>query len=193
MTGPSPTWQELLDAAIHKLDIAELRHDRLDRQLDSYVQLTPDVPAEVQDPFEGLLTVVVAAKEQLTDALLVAHDRPITSRDRGRDVNDVLQSHSTELREAVKDWISHPIVDDMIDIRNLATHSSYEKQLRDRRWHVQDPRSAARRYEPRDLKSYAQAVHQHGRRLRDIIRRLSDELTEATTSGQPDGDVTGRP
>lgn len=174
------TWQELVSAATHKLDIAEIRHRRLLEQLDQYADdFPPAVPLDVQEPFEGLLTAVVAAKQQLTDAILTAHGQSTDVDDRGRAVLRYLRAHhSSELEEAIRAWNSQPIVGDLTDIRNLAVHGAYEKRLRDGRWHVQEPRDGIDPYKPRDLKSYAIAVNDHAESLRNIIEHLTEELTK---------------
>lgn len=190
-TANDLTWHDLVDAAVHKLEIADLRYERLTEQLDRLADdRPPDVPLEVQEPFEGLLTAVVAAKQQLTDAILNAQQLPTSGQDRGRLIAQALNTHhSDELADAIRTWMEHPVVEDMTDIRNLATHAAYEKRLQDGDWQVQQPRAGIDAHQPRDLHSYATVVHDHAQTLRRIAEQLADELADSTEADPGTSDV----
>lgn len=167
MSRPSEWWNEYLNAARRKMEIASFHHERLRDVLtppqgDS--DTTPPVP--VQSYFEGVIVSVMAAVDQIAQGVNEALQLHLSS---GNLVEEAFARLSEPVRE-VSEWFDDPLGRDLRRIRARMLHYSYRKSPSGHEWTVE---SAETEYaESRELSAYAESAVRYGQRLVGLLPKI---------------------
>lgn len=169
-------WQRYIDAAKRKVAIADFHADRLEHVLDkteSDKGLLPPIP--VQAHFEGVIVSVMAAVDQVAQAVNSGLGLCL---DQGELVSQSFSKLGAVMPE-LKSWFEDPLGLDLRRIRVRIIHYSYSKTRRGIAWQVE---SAGTEYsESRWLLDYAKAAVKYGRQLETLLSRISKHIASSNS------------
>jgi hypothetical protein len=170
------SWQEYIEAAHRKVEIATYHADSLQRVVADHstsFKSAPSIP--VQAHFEGVVVSIMAAVDQVAQAVNSAWQLRLHSADLVEKAFTALAEHLSE----IDDWFREPIGRDLRRLRVRIVHYAYEKKpLREEGpyWSVE---SAGTEYSgSRELLSYAIGTVEYGRRLRELLPCIKQELSD---------------
>jgi hypothetical protein len=171
-------WTAHIDAAHRKIAIAEFHWDQLRAALHGARAEHGNRPGiAVQAFFEGVVTAVVSAADQVAQAANSA-----LKLGAGRDGRSLFDVASPEIDVRVtgfKEWRQQPIGVDLRRLRTKMVHYSYEKApAADRHWHVQP--TGVDYAGDRDLLTYASAAVSYAGEL----GVLADQLQASLAAGE---------
>lgn len=163
-------WPKYLGAARRKISIAEYHSDRL-AELGSIADPVHEMPPiPVQAHFEGVVISLMAAVDQVAQAVNSALKL-------GLDTSDLVAAAFKEVTQkvpAVARWYENPLGRDLRRLRTRMIHYSYQKSPGALRWHVEDANPA---YEgSRELLAYTVEAVKYGRDLAALLDRIEDQL-----------------
>jgi hypothetical protein len=168
-------WKSYIDAAHRKVDIATFHFDQLCSALhQDPTDHAPHPGIPVQAFFEGVITAVISAADQVAQAansalkLRAGHD--------GRSLFDVASPEIESRVPSFKHWKDQSIGVDLRRLRTRMVHYSYEKSPNtDRNWYVESTDSGYTG--SRDLLSYASSAVTYAKELALLANQLQDSLS----------------
>ena len=166
------TYTDLITAAGRKIEAAAYHAEQLRQLLDSGQPASDAPPVPVQAHFEGVVVSLIAAVDQVAQAVNSGRQLGLRQSDLVQKAFELL---SAEL-PAVREWFHDAIGRDLRRIRTRIIHYSYVKSPAPNaaRWSVEP---AGGDYNgPRELVSYAKAAVQNGRRLEALLPGISSAL-----------------
>jgi hypothetical protein len=167
-------WQDYLEAAERKLDIATYHACELERELASRNNAGDALPPiPVQAHFEGVVVSLMSAVDQVAEAMnssLGHTDSMAERRERaGRAIAKAIPD--------VAAWYRNPLQQDLRDLRVLMLHYAYRKTPEGQGWVVESTNSS--RYQgSRELVPYAKDAVRYFERLRDLLPRIQGYLSK---------------
>lgn len=173
------SWQGYIEAAHRKLEIASYHADRLQELVGNHSASSGSAPPiAVQAHFEGVVVSVMAAVDQVAQAVNSAWQLRLNS---GNLVEQVFTTLAERLPE-IGDWYRELIGLDLRRLRVRMVHYAYTKTRQERNWIVE---SAGTDYSgSRELVRYANSAVRYGERLRELVLRIEKEIAnhaDATT------------
>ena len=167
----SSSWQEYIEAAHRKLEIAAYHADRLREVVGDHTASSGSAPAiAVQAHFEGVVVAVMAAVDQVAQAVNSAWQLHLNS-------SNLVEKAFTTLAERlpeIGDWFREQIGLDLRRLRVRMVHYAYTKTPQESHWIVE---SAGTGFSgSRALVAYATSAIEYGERLRSLLLRIEQEL-----------------
>jgi hypothetical protein len=165
-------WREYLQAARRKLGVARYHLEQLGEVLrgDPRPRVTPAIQAH----FEGVMTSLIAAGNQVSEGLKGAFELAIEEATLAKVLPRVPSDY--RWRRTLEAWRTAPIARDLRQIRNLAMHHHYGKSPTGPRLEVQEPPTGRPYGGPRDLIGYCTAALTHGEALEPILVEIEHSL-----------------
>lgn len=164
-------WTNYLDAARRKIEIASFHANALDDFLKRGE--TPNdgrPPIAVQASFEGVVIAVVAAIDQVAQAVNSALGLRLPPA-------DLFQGASREIEARVpefKEWRENPLGIDLRRVRTRMMHYSYRKTAAAPTWDVEVGTVDFKGL--RDLSSYAKAAVTYAGALKALVEKVEKNL-----------------
>jgi hypothetical protein len=168
-------YEDLINAAGRKIDAAAYHAEQLRQLLDSGEPASESPPVPVQAHFEGVVVSLIAAIDQLAQAINSGWELGLKQSEIVQRAFDVAGEQLPALRE----WFQDAIGRDLRRIRTRIIHYSYVKSPTSKaaRWSVE---SAGTDYSgSRELSAYAKAAVEYGRRLGALLPVISSALDRA--------------
>jgi hypothetical protein len=178
-------WRQCLEAAQRKLDIASYHADQLTQELVLRNDTRPSLPPiPVQAHFEGIVVSLMAAVDQVAEAvnsgLGLGHSEGERREGAGRAIATAVPD--------VAAWYRNPLQQDLRSIRVQIVHYTYKKMQDREGWAVE---SVGSKYQgSRELMAYANAAIQYFERLHELIPQIQEHISEQ--SGEQCCTVTRR-
>jgi hypothetical protein len=169
-------WRQYLEAAERKLDIANYHVARLAQELamgNDPGRTLPPIP--VQAHFEGVVVSIMAAVDQVSEAVNSGLGLGLSEGERRQGAGKAIAPVVLE----VADWYRHPLQQELRDIRVLMVHYAYKKMPERGRWVIES--TGSNKYGgSRELATYAKDAVQYAERLRDSIPKIQVYLSKQT-------------
>ncbi len=180
MSGNNETWVEYLNAARRKLHIAKYHLGKLE------VLVRPDNHSQeqiaIQAHFEGVLFAVIAAADQIAEAINLAQRLGLKNPNLRCALDNVEPS---EVFDKFSRWWNEPIIRDVRNIRRLATHHHYKKKPPTNHsesgglvLEVEQPQGSSLYRGSRELTAYSRAVVEAAKRLEPLLIDLERQLSK---------------
>lgn len=168
---PNRSWQEYIGAVHRKLEIAAYHVDRLREVVDDRIGSSGSAPAiAVQAHFEGVVVSVMAAVDQVAQAVNSAWQLRLNPSNRVEKAFITLAEHLPE----ISDWFSEQLGLDLRRLRVRMVHYAYTKTPQGSRWIIE---SAGTGFSgSRELIAYANSAVEYGERLRRLLPRIDREV-----------------
>src|SRR5262249_26496647 len=160
--------------ARRKIEAVSYHAHQLRQLLDSGQPVSDSPPVPVQAHFEGVVVNLIAAVDQVAQAVNSAHRLRLSQSELVRTEFGLLGEELAEVHQ----WCQDPIGRDLRRIRTRIIHYSYVKSLTPQaaRWSVE---SVGKDYcGSRELSAYAEAAVDYGRRLDALLTRISSALAK---------------
>ena len=167
------TWQDYIEAANRKLEIAAYHKEQLGEAVRGYAaQSDQPPPIAVQAHFEGVVVSVMAAMDQVAQAVNSAWELGLKPTNLVEKAFRIL----AERIPAVADWFGEYIGVDLRRIRTRMIHYSYSKTPQGESWVVE---SANPKYSgSRELVAYITSAVEHGKHLNKLLPLIKNELAK---------------
>lgn len=170
------SWQDLLEAASRKVDLAEYHLACLATSLMQPPVSDKQPPVPVQAHFEGVVVCVLAAIDQVAQAVNSACGLHLRTADL---VERAFARASLEVPDVAK-WFKDPIGRDLRRVRTRMVHYSYAKLPNLSQWLVED---AGTEYTgSREVLEYARAAVRYGHELRQLAIEIAAVLASSQRS-----------
>ena len=166
------SWQDLLSAARRKLEVSEYHLECLKPTLRAPSASTERPPVPVQAHFEGVVVSVLAAIDQVAQAVNSRCDLRLAPGDLAAQSF----ARAAQLVPEVAGWFSEPIGRDLRRIRRLMVHYSYRKLPSGSDWLVEP--AGTDFSGSRELVAYAQQAVHYGQELSRLLPQLEQSLSE---------------
>lgn len=166
MSDLSPLWM----AARRKLSVAEYHSDRLAelRNFDSSPDGVP--PIEIQAHFEGVIISLMAAVDQVAQAVNSALRLGLNNSNL---ISGAFERISQFVPETA-DWYGNPLGRDLRKLRTRMVHYSYQKSPSAQGWHVENANPAYKG--SREIIAYAREAVRYGRELAELVEDFENRL-----------------
>jgi hypothetical protein len=179
MSTPGQNWHLYFDAARRKDLIARYHLENLRRLLHPVAK--PDAsgspPIDVQAHFEGLVISVMAAVDQVAQAI----NSKLCLRARPDELFEKAYGKLAPVIPKLQDWRERPIGRDLRRIRTRIVHYSYAKlplgpESPPEGWKVEDAGVGYDAPGMRELESYGEAAVRHADELINLLPAIDAEL-----------------
>lgn len=161
-------WKEYLEAAQRKMRVADFHLARLSAVVTTHMDREP--PIELQAHFEGVVVSVIAAVDQVGQAVNSALRLGASPGDLFEKAFGRLRTHLP----AVDAWCQEPIGRDLRSIRVRIIHYAYSKTAHELGWTVEPGRGDYQG--SREVVAYASAAVDYSRRLVGLIPSIEELL-----------------
>lgn len=165
-------WEAYLDAARRKIQIASYHAHVLEEQLaQNDFPLDGRPPISVQASFEGVVFAVIAAIDQVAQAVNSALKLGLSSGELFEGVTKEIEVRVPEFRS----WRNDPMGLDLRRLRTRMAHYSYQKRSAKLIWEVESANEAF--VGSRELASYAKAAVAYAHTLESFLDSLTRGLS----------------